>query len=91
MMMLAFSPLAQHHHVHPERAHQISNITAKAKTWRAAAHARFARDAPGASKPLLGVHGNCARVRGELSAASMRPCLTMAASLPSQGAPRSAT
>jgi len=47
-------------HVHPERAYQISNITALAKTWKAAPHPRFAGEKPGASKSLLGVHGNWA-------------------------------
>ena len=44
--------------VHPERATQIAQINAKATTWRAAAHPRFAADAPGASKHLLGAKGN---------------------------------
>ena len=40
--------------VHPERAAQIAAHPSSA-LWTAAAHARFASQAPGASKSLLGV------------------------------------
>ena len=43
--------------VHPERAAQIAHLDQHA-TWKAAAHPRFAADAPGASSPLMGVKGN---------------------------------
>ena len=45
--------------VHPERAAQIKVVQGTAGvTWIAAAHPRFASEAPGASKPLLGVKGD---------------------------------
>lgn len=44
--------------VHPDRAQAIQEVNNAKTTWVAAAHARFAADAPGASKPLLGVKGN---------------------------------
>ena len=61
--MLALSALSyappSKESVHPDRAAHIAEINAaKGVTWKAAAHPRFAADAPGASKPLLGVKGN---------------------------------
>ena len=53
---LAFSAPAKDA-VHPERAAQIAHLD-KHATWKAAAHPRFAADAPGASSPLMGVKGN---------------------------------
>jgi len=45
--------------VHPERAAMIEEINAfKGLLWKAQAQARFATDAPGASKDLCGVKGN---------------------------------
>ena len=46
--------------VHPDRASQIANITKLAMTWHAYPHPRFADQPVGASKSLLGVHGNWA-------------------------------
>jgi len=45
-------------YVHPERAAQIEEINKAGTTWKAAAHPRFANQAPGASKNLMGVKGN---------------------------------
>jgi cathepsin B len=51
--------MGQQQEVHPERAQQIKIIqSTPGVTWNAAAHPRFASEAPGASKPLLGVKGN---------------------------------
>jgi cathepsin B len=45
--------------IHPERAAQIKEIqSTPGVTWTASAHPRFAAEAPGASKTLLGVKGN---------------------------------
>ena len=45
--------------VHPERIDQIRVIqNTNGLLWNAAAHPRFASEAPGASKSLLGVKGN---------------------------------
>jgi cathepsin B len=44
--------------VHPERAKAIEEVNKAGTTWKAAAHPRFAGDAPGASANLLGVKGN---------------------------------
>jgi cathepsin B len=54
------APAAPEPYVHPERAAQIAEIRAKGATWKAAPHPRFSSQAPGASKPLLGVTGNWA-------------------------------
>merc|ERR1712216_169588 len=49
--------------VHPARVAQIKAIqSTPGVTWVAAAHPRFASDAPGASKSLLGVKGNWSEV-----------------------------
>jgi len=45
-------------YVHPERQAQIDAVNAAGTTWKAKAHPRFADQAPGASKNLLGVKGN---------------------------------
>jgi len=52
------APAAQQEPVHAERSAQIEHINQHATTWTAKAHPRFAKDAPGASKPLMGVLGN---------------------------------
>jgi cathepsin B len=44
--------------VHPERAQQITEILEAKPLWTAAPHPRFAKDAPGASKSLMGVIGD---------------------------------
>merc|ERR1711904_614386 len=45
--------------VHPERAAQISEIqNTPGALWQAAAHPRFADQAPGASRTLMGVIGD---------------------------------
>jgi len=46
--------------VHPERQAQIDAVNSAGALWRAAAHPRFAEDAPGASVGLLGVKGDWA-------------------------------
>jgi cathepsin B len=43
--------------VHPERAAQLAHLHQHA-TWKAAAHPRWASQAPGASASLMGVKGN---------------------------------
>jgi cathepsin B len=57
-LALGFSPVKDA--VHPERAAEIEKINAAAVGWKAAPHARFATEAPGASAPLCGVKGNWA-------------------------------
>lgn len=44
--------------VHPERQAQLAAIRAASPKWHAAPHPRFAAEAPGASKPLMGVQGD---------------------------------
>ena len=46
--------------VHADRVAQIEQINGKATTWKAAAHPRFAAEAPGASATLCGAKGNWA-------------------------------
>lgn len=58
MMIAALALGYTSQEIHPLRAAQIADINSKATTWKAAAHPRFAAEAPGASKSLLGVHGN---------------------------------
>jgi hypothetical protein len=56
-LALAFSGAPTKDAVHPERVAQIAHLD-KHATWKAAAHPRFAADAPGASSSLMGVKGN---------------------------------
>jgi cathepsin B len=60
LSLAAFSFAPEPQAVHPLRAEEIGNITKLATTWTAAAHPRFATQAPGASAPLCGVKGNWA-------------------------------
>jgi cathepsin B len=54
----AYSPPAPI--VHADRAANIAKVNAANTTWTAKAHPRFSSDAPGASKPLMGVLGSWA-------------------------------
>jgi len=55
------APVEQQNEVHPERQAQIEKVNAAGAHWRAAAHPRFAKSAPGVSANLLGVKGDWAR------------------------------
>lgn len=55
--------------VHPERLAQISEINnSPGVLWRAMAHPRFASQAPGASRPLMGVIGDQMKVVDDMVA-----------------------
>ena len=54
----SYAPPAKTAEVHPDRVKQLEDIASKKPLWTAKAHPRFASQAPGASKPLLGVTGD---------------------------------
>merc|ERR1711998_482757 len=55
--------------VHPERAAQIEKIqNTKGVLWKAGPHPRFAAEAPGASKTLMGVIGDQQQAVAEMMA-----------------------
>merc|ERR1719499_140037 len=55
--------------VHPERTTQIEEIqNTPGVLWRAAAHPRFASQAPGVSRDMMGVKGNQSEAVADLVA-----------------------